>query len=91
MKRQKGFLNLLLVGAFLVNAFALSSLAVPAVAADEVGGFFILADFESGVPAGFVPFADSWDGSGSSTTLTMETTSVDLPRCPALQAIRSSL
>jgi beta-glucanase (GH16 family) len=82
MKPQKGFLNLLLVGAILVNVFALSSLAAPAMAEGEGNGFLVLADFEGGVPAGFVPFADSWDGSGSSTTLAMETAAVDLPTVP---------
>ena len=82
MKPQKGFLNLLLVGAVLANVFALASLAGPAMAADGSSGFFVLADFESGVPAGFVPFADSWDGSGSTTTLAMDTTPVDLPTVP---------
>ena len=42
----------------------------------------VVADFESGVPAGFVPFADSWDGSGSSTTLAMDLATVDLPTVP---------
>ena len=39
----------------------------------------VVADFEAGIPPGFVGFADSWDGSGSATTLAYETTMVDLP------------
>ena len=50
--------------------------------AEAVDGFLVIADFEAGVPAGFVPFADSWDGSGSSTTLAMDTANVDLPTVP---------
>ncbi|MGD8857037.1 MAG: carbohydrate binding domain-containing protein, partial [Chloroflexota bacterium] len=53
----------------------------PAVA-EAQDGFFIIADFEAGVPAGFVPFADSWDGSGSTTSLSMDTAAVELPAVP---------
>jgi beta-glucosidase len=41
-----------------------------------------IADFEDGIPAGFVGFADSWDGSGSSTTLAYGLADVDLPVVP---------
>jgi hypothetical protein len=43
----------------------------------------IIADFEGGIPAGFVGFADSWDGSGSTTTLQMVTATMPLPVMPA--------
>lgn len=40
----------------------------------------ILADFDSGnLPAGFVGFADSWDGSGSTTTLALAVVPNDYP------------
>ena len=39
-------------------------------------------DFENGVPDGFVPFLDAWDGSGSGSTLAMELGSVGLPVAP---------
>ena len=45
--------------------------AAPGVVSAAAGdaGFHVVADFEGGLPAGFVGFADSWDGSGSTTTL----------------------
>jgi len=42
----------------------------------------LIADFESGIPAGFVGFADSWDGTGSATTLAMVTATSPLPVVP---------
>ncbi len=42
-----------------------------------------LDDFQSGIPTGFTAFADSWDGSGSSTTMALGTATGDLPAIPA--------
>ena len=52
---------------------------------DEVSvtGYASIVDFEGGIPAGFVGFADSWDGTGSSTTLVLATATSDLPTVPA--------
>ncbi len=53
---------------------------------DEVSvtGYSAIVDFESGPPTGFVGFADSWDGSGSSTTLALNyATTANLPTIPA--------
>lgn len=47
-----------------------------------VTGHIAVADFDAGVPAGFVPFADSWDGSGSATTLSMSNDPTWLPFVP---------
>ena len=44
----------------------------------------VVADFETGIPAGFVPFADSWDGSGSTTTLILDLALVNLPVIPMM-------
>jgi beta-glucanase (GH16 family) len=55
--------------------------AAPA-GAEASGGFFVIADFESGAPDGFVPFADSWDGSGSTTSMAMDTATMELPTVP---------
>ncbi|MEM7112807.1 MAG: carbohydrate binding domain-containing protein [Chloroflexota bacterium] len=44
----------------------------------------LIHDFEGGFPAGFGGFADSWDGSGSDTTLALETAAIDLPTVPAI-------
>jgi beta-glucanase (GH16 family) len=52
------------------------------VMANATDGFYVIADFEGGIPAGFVGFADSWDGSGSSTTLALNTANVELPTVP---------
>ena len=41
-----------------------------------------LHDFESGIPAGLVGFANSWDGSGSTTTLALAVTAQDVPQVP---------
>ncbi len=43
-----------------------------------------LFDFQAGIPAGFGAFADSWDGSGSSTALSLGHTAVVEPRVPAI-------
>ena len=72
----------LLLSIVFVLALLISVSAGPA-AADATDGFFVVTDFETGIPDGFVGFADSWDGSGSLTTLTMTTDSVDLPTVPA--------
>jgi hypothetical protein len=55
----------------------------PAAPNQPTAALPVIADFESGIPAGFVGFADSWDGSGSSTTLAMVTATVALPVMPA--------
>jgi beta-glucosidase len=44
----------------------------------------ILADFESGIPAGFGPYSDAFDGSGSATTVEIATVAGDLPVAPAV-------
>ena len=44
----------------------------------------VVADFETGIPAGFVPFANSWDGSGSTTTLILDLALVNLPVIPMM-------
>ncbi|PKN92841.1 MAG: hypothetical protein CVU44_12480 [Chloroflexi bacterium HGW-Chloroflexi-6] len=45
----------------------------------------IMADFTGGVaPTGFVGFADSWDGTGSATTLALAYPTDTLPTVPAL-------
>lgn len=49
-----------------------------------VTGYTPPVDFESGIPAGFVGFADSWDGSGSDTTLAYELVDIPLPLIPAV-------
>ena len=49
-----------------------------------VTGFTPPVDFEAGLPAGFVGFADSWDGSGSSTTLALSLVDLPLPFIPAV-------
>jgi beta-glucanase (GH16 family) len=47
----------------------------------------LMADFSGGTaPAGFVGFADSWDGSGSSTTLMLSYPNDSLPTIPALDS-----
>jgi len=43
-----------------------------------------IADFNAGVPSGFAPFADSWDGSGSATTVAMSLGGLALPVIPAI-------
>jgi len=50
----------------------------------SVTGYNLQVDFESGIPAGFVGFADSWDGSGSSTTLAYELIDIPLPFIPEI-------
>jgi phosphoribosyl-AMP cyclohydrolase len=53
---------------------------------DEVSvtGYAPMTDFAGGVaPAGFVGFADSWDGSGSTTTLALSYPTDTLPTIPA--------
>jgi beta-glucanase (GH16 family) len=50
----------------------------------SVTGYNLQVDFESGVPAGFVGFADSWDGSNSTTTLAYELVDLPLPFIPAV-------
>ncbi len=42
----------------------------------------ILDDFETGIPAGFVAFADSWNGSGSSTTMALDANDLPIPTVP---------
>jgi beta-glucanase (GH16 family) len=79
MNLRRSFPNLVLIASILVSLATISSLTAPSVVA---AGGTVLADFESGIPAGFVAFADSWDGSGSSTTLAMTTATVDLPVVP---------
>ena len=73
---------ILLVGTLLVASAVY--LPVRTAYAQADAGTLVLADFETGIPAGFVPFADSRDGSGSTTTLTLDLASVDLPIIPAL-------
>ena len=41
-------------------------------------------DFETGIPEGFTGFADSWDGSGSSTTLSLTLVDIPLPLIPEI-------
>ena len=72
----------LLVGALLVASAVYLPVGTAYAQADA--GTLVLADFEAGIPAGFVPFADSWDGSGSSTTLTLDLVAVDLPIIPEM-------
>ncbi len=60
------------------------SAASNAPAADPNTPLPFLDDFQSGIPSGFVGFADSWDGSGSSTTLSLSTATSDLPTIPAM-------
>jgi len=43
-----------------------------------------IVDFNSGIPAAFVGFADSWDGSGSATTLAMELGALAVPVLPPI-------
>jgi beta-glucanase (GH16 family) len=50
----------------------------------SVTGYLPSVDFESGIPTGFVGFADSWDGSGSSTTLSLALVDIPLPFFPAV-------
>jgi beta-glucanase (GH16 family) len=50
----------------------------------SVTGYNTPVDFEAGVPAGFVGFADSWDGSGSTTTLSFELLDTPLPFVPEI-------
>ena len=47
-------------------------------------GYQVIADFETGLPSGFGGFADSWDGTGSSTTLAASAEAIDLPMLPAI-------
>ncbi|MEM7537794.1 MAG: carbohydrate binding domain-containing protein [Chloroflexota bacterium] len=42
----------------------------------------VVDDFEEGIPEGFVAFADSFDGSGSSTSIRLEATETALPSVP---------
>jgi beta-glucanase (GH16 family) len=44
----------------------------------------VIDDFESGMPPGFVGFADSWDGSGSATSLAYSLVDMALPVIPAV-------
>jgi beta-glucanase (GH16 family) len=85
MKSKKRLINLLVIANIVISLFVISSPATSVVAQTGASdsGFLIIADFEGGVPDGFVPFADSWDGSGSSTTLAMTTDTVDLPIVPS--------
>ena len=73
---------IVLLGTLLV-AYAVY-LPVTTASSQADAGTLVLADFESGFPEGFVPFADSWDGSGSSTTLSLDLASVDLPVIPVM-------
>jgi beta-glucanase (GH16 family) len=54
--------------------------------ADDDSPLPFLDNFEGGIPAGFVGFADSWDGSGSSTSLALVTDTSNLPTVPAMDA-----
>jgi beta-glucanase (GH16 family) len=63
MKGQRGFLNLLLVGAMLVSLLAFP-LAAPATAAGEGSGVHVIADFEAGLPDGWFVY----NGGASSVT-----------------------
>ena len=76
---------LLLVGLSLTGLLMTLLLLVglgTAVAEPAPTNLPLIADFEGGIPAGFVGFADSWDGSGSATTLALGTTQLDLPVSP---------
>ncbi|MEM7130087.1 MAG: carbohydrate binding domain-containing protein [Chloroflexota bacterium] len=42
-----------------------------------------LADFDEGLPGGFAPYNDAFDGSGSATTVTQESATTELPTLPA--------
>lgn len=86
-------LSLALSTAFQATALAAPTTSAPAASAPaavhpqtvSAAALPVIADFEPGVlPAGFVGFADSWDGSGSTTTLAMVTKTVALPTVPAL-------
>ena len=59
------------------------SVGIGPAGAGATDGFTVIADFEAGLPGGFAGFADSWDGSGSSTTLAMSTANVALPTVPS--------
>ena len=64
--------------------FALGA-ALPATAqGGEPGGEVLplIADFEGGLPAGFGPYSDAFDGSGSATTVDVTTPQQDLPMVP---------
>ena len=70
----------LLVGTLLMASAVYLPVGTAYAQADA--GTLVLTDFEAGIPMGFLPFADSWDGSGSSTTLALDLASVDLPVIP---------
>src|SRR5258708_19779006 len=59
------------------------SAASNAPAADPNTPLPFLDDFQSGIPSGFVGFADSWDGSGSSTPLSLSPPPSAFPTIPA--------
>ena len=78
---------------FILMASALGAQAAPARASqpaeaprapDVTLALPGVADFNAGVPSGFAPFADSWDGSGSATTVAMSLGSLALPVDPAI-------
>jgi len=79
-------LRIVTLTALLTTGLGISARASgkPVLAETTAATFPVIADFEDGIPAGFVGFADSWDGSGSTTTLTLATTQADLPIIPAL-------
>ncbi len=68
----------------LVMAFSMLGPSTTIVRAAPDTALPFIDDFQGGIPSGFVGFADSWDGSGSSTTLVLTTATSDLPTVPAL-------
>lgn len=80
-------LSVFVVGSMLTLApgqfAARAALDVPAAPVlQTVTAAPFLHDFEDGIPAGLVGFADSWDGSGSTTTLELAVNAQDLPQVP---------
>jgi beta-glucanase (GH16 family) len=83
-KVSRFILPVILVGALLTMAWGvLAAIPGPGDAVpDGVTAAPFLHDFESGIPAGLVGFADSWDGSGSSTTLALAVIAQESPQVP---------
>ncbi|HSQ17412.1 MAG TPA: carbohydrate binding domain-containing protein, partial [Anaerolineales bacterium] len=87
LRVSRFILPVLLVGAILTlvwGAFgAKAAISDPGTAGMEsITAVPFLHDFESGIPAGLVGFADSWDGSGSSTTLALAVIPLDVSQVP---------
>src|SRR5512141_1417141 len=71
------------LAAYITTPAAAMGIEKPGSAA-AVTALPLITDFESGIPAGFAGFADSWEGSGSATTLARVTATAPLPVVPGI-------